>query len=117
MNDVSPQQDDFEESLVRAVIIENPPEEQGVRTEWKEHVGWNRKEYVHLRGAGLPEGSNLNDANSKIRKDDEGGGETIGTRFRPNNMIFRWLALIVFVVSIVLMFLRISRTKSKTRQQ
>mmetsp|Transcript_27769 Transcript_27769/g.50139 ORF Transcript_27769/g.50139 Transcript_27769/m.50139 type:complete len:133 (+) Transcript_27769:53-451(+) len=42
-------QDDFEESLVRAVIEENPPEEQGLREEWKEQAGWHRKEDVYLR--------------------------------------------------------------------
>lgn len=117
MNDVSPQQDDFEESLVRAVIIENPPEEPGIRSEWKEHIGWNRKEYVHLRGAGLPAESNLNDANSNIKKDGNGDGEHNLTLLRPNNMLFRSLASIVSLLSIVLICLRIRRTKSKTRQQ
>mmetsp|Transcript_14402 Transcript_14402/g.30704 ORF Transcript_14402/g.30704 Transcript_14402/m.30704 type:complete len:187 (+) Transcript_14402:116-676(+) len=43
---------DFEESLVQAVLEENPPEERGIRDEWKEHVGWHRKENIFLRGGG-----------------------------------------------------------------
>ncbi len=45
-------QDDFEESLVQAVLEENPPEERGIREEWKDHVGWHRKENIFLRGGG-----------------------------------------------------------------
>ena len=39
------------DDLVREVIEENPPEEQGIRSEWVEHVGWGRKENIYnLRG-------------------------------------------------------------------
>ena len=39
------------DDLVREVIEENPPEEQGIRPEWQEHVGWGRKEDIrNLRG-------------------------------------------------------------------
>ncbi len=39
------------DDLVREVIEENPPEEQGIRPEWAEHVGWHRKENIfNLRG-------------------------------------------------------------------
>ena len=39
------------DDLVREVIEENPPEEQGIRSEWQEHVGWGRKEDIYnLRG-------------------------------------------------------------------
>jgi hypothetical protein len=117
MNDVSSKQDDFEESLVHAVISENPPQEQGIRSEWEEHIGWNRKEYVHLRGAGSQEGSNMNDANSNLGKDGEGNVEYVGNRFRPSNLEFRRLALIVSLGLIVLICLRLNRTKHKTRQQ
>ena len=43
---------DEADDLVREVIEENPPEEQGIRPEWQEHVGWGRKEdiYNNLRG-------------------------------------------------------------------
>lgn len=39
------------DDLVREVIEENPPEEQGIRPEWQEHIGWGRKEDIYnLRG-------------------------------------------------------------------
>jgi hypothetical protein len=39
------------DDLVREVIKENPPEEQGIRPEWQNHVGWHRKENIFkLRG-------------------------------------------------------------------
>ena len=38
-----------EEELVREVLAENPVEERGVRDEWVDHVGWNRKENIHVR--------------------------------------------------------------------
>jgi len=39
------------DDLVREVIKENPPEEQGIRPEWQNHVGWHRKENIfNLRG-------------------------------------------------------------------
>jgi hypothetical protein len=51
--------DDDAEALVREVLAENPPEEQGVRDEWNHQVGWHRKENIitvdnnnnNLRGA------------------------------------------------------------------
>ena len=39
--------DDGIDELVREVIQENPPEERGVRPEWKEQVGWHRKEDMY----------------------------------------------------------------------
>lgn len=39
--------DDGIDELVREVILENPPEERGVRPEWKEQVGWHRKEDMY----------------------------------------------------------------------
>jgi hypothetical protein len=36
--------DDDDDELVRMVIDENPPQEQGIRPEWGDRVGWNRKE-------------------------------------------------------------------------
>lgn len=39
------------DDLVLEVIKENPPEEQGLRPEWENHVGWHRKENIfNLRG-------------------------------------------------------------------
>lgn len=39
------------DDLVREVIKENPLEEQGIRPEWQNHVGWHRKENIFkLRG-------------------------------------------------------------------
>jgi len=39
------------DDIVREVIEENPPEEQGIRPEWQNHVGWHRKENIfNLRG-------------------------------------------------------------------
>ena len=39
------------DDLVREVIEENPPEEQGIRPEWINHEGWHRKENIfNLRG-------------------------------------------------------------------
>ncbi len=39
------------DDIVREVIEENPPEEQGIRPEWENHVGWHRKENIfNLRG-------------------------------------------------------------------
>ena len=41
------------DDLVREVIEENPTEEQGIRPEWIQHVGWHRKEKIfNLRGRG-----------------------------------------------------------------
>jgi hypothetical protein len=41
------------DDIVREVIEENPPEEQGIRPEWQNHVGWHRKENIfNLRGRG-----------------------------------------------------------------
>ena len=43
--------DDDGETLVRQVIAENPVEERGVREEWVQQVGWHRKDDVlGLRG-------------------------------------------------------------------
>mmetsp|Transcript_15557 Transcript_15557/g.32868 ORF Transcript_15557/g.32868 Transcript_15557/m.32868 type:complete len:133 (+) Transcript_15557:120-518(+) len=65
-------QDDFEESLVRAVIEENPPEEQGFREEWNEHTGWHRKEDIYLRRRQDKHHHNLQqleDANQEVPMD------------------------------------------------
>lgn len=48
--------DDDGEELVAQVISENAAEEQGIREEWAEHVGWHRKEDIfgsrgRLRGS------------------------------------------------------------------
>jgi hypothetical protein len=43
---------DDEEKLVRQVLAENPIQDVGVRDEWKEHIGWHRKENVVLRIGG-----------------------------------------------------------------
>lgn len=39
--------DDGIDELVREAIQENPPEEQGIRPEWEEQVGWHRKEDMY----------------------------------------------------------------------
>eukprot|EP00579_Thalassiosira_antarctica_P021357 CAMPEP_0201953258 /NCGR_PEP_ID=MMETSP0904-20121228/1685_1 /ASSEMBLY_ACC=CAM_ASM_000553 /TAXON_ID=420261 /ORGANISM="Thalassiosira antarctica, Strain CCMP982" /LENGTH=105 /DNA_ID=CAMNT_0048497083 /DNA_START=85 /DNA_END=399 /DNA_ORIENTATION=- len=39
--------DDFEASLVHAVVEENPPTEQGLRDEWEKQTGWYRKEDIY----------------------------------------------------------------------
>jgi hypothetical protein len=49
------EEEDAEEAelLVRQVIEENPVQEQGIREEWSQRVGWHRKEIVRphkLRG-------------------------------------------------------------------
>mmetsp|Transcript_33746 Transcript_33746/g.99417 ORF Transcript_33746/g.99417 Transcript_33746/m.99417 type:complete len:175 (-) Transcript_33746:348-872(-) len=41
---------DDEEELVRQVVSENPPEDQGVRPEWDLHQGWHRVEDTHREG-------------------------------------------------------------------
>ena len=43
-----PNHDDGAE-LVKQVLEQNPPEEQGIREEWDSHVGWHREE--NIRGA------------------------------------------------------------------
>lgn len=41
------------EALVQQVLNENPAKDQGVRDEWKDQVGWHRKEDISLlRGVG-----------------------------------------------------------------
>ena len=42
-------EEDYYDELVREVIDENPPEEQGIRPEWKEKVGWYRKEDIYTQ--------------------------------------------------------------------
>ncbi len=60
------------DDLVREVIEENPPEEQGVRPEWAEHVGWHRKENIfNLRGR-----ENEKDAASEIQNHPARTGES-----------------------------------------
>jgi hypothetical protein len=34
-------------ALVKEVLEDNPPEERGVRDEWKHQVGWHRKEDIN----------------------------------------------------------------------
>lgn len=43
--------EDYYDELVREVIDENPPEEQGIRPEWKEKVGWHRKEDIYTQNS------------------------------------------------------------------
>lgn len=68
---------DDEEKLVREVIEENPVEDVGVRAEWVQKVGWNRKEDVFgssraggLRGRGGG-ASPIIIVNKQQRKDEE----------------------------------------------
>ena len=42
-------EEEEEEELVREVLRDFPPEERGERDEWKEHVGWHRKENIRKR--------------------------------------------------------------------
>ena len=37
---------DVEELIVQEVRDENPPEDVGLRDEWKDHTGWHRKEVI-----------------------------------------------------------------------
>ena len=64
-------QDDFEESVVRAVLEENPVREQGVRDEWEDHVGWHRKEDVYLRGGRSHDIPDLNPRSDPMQKIDD----------------------------------------------
>lgn len=97
-------QDDFEESLVRQVIKENPPEEQGFRPEWKEHVGWHRKEYTHLRGA------------VEVKQ------QPVATPKNTNRELYiasdkLWFVSRAAVALIVLVIWRTTKTRHKTRRQ
>ena len=49
----------------------NPPQEQGVREEWEDHVGWHRKEDLyHLRGRKANKQDGGGDANNSDLKND-----------------------------------------------
>jgi hypothetical protein len=58
--------DDDEERLVREVLAENPVEERGVRDEWKDRVGWHRKEDVMLRHSDRKQEMKLTEAPHRI---------------------------------------------------
>lgn len=108
-------QDDFEESLVRQVIKENPPEEQGKRPEWQEHAGWHRKEYIHLRGAEPIQQVGKNHANP-----EEGVGVMDNKQLAAYDIISSNCAIYITVVAallFVLLFIRIKRSRHKTRKQ
>ena len=103
-------QDDFEESLVRQVIEENPPEEQGVRPEWEQHAGWHRKEYVGLRGAEHKQSdANLGNASVEPTTDAEKNAVT----FMGNKL---WVFSCATVIAL-LVLLRIRNSRHKTRKQ
>lgn len=48
-HEVSVKDQDDGAALVQEVVDENPPEEQGVREEWRGQVGWHRKENIRVR--------------------------------------------------------------------
>ena len=65
--------DDDEESLVEEVLHDFPPDERGERPEWKDHVGWHRKEDIlpgHDRGGG----AGIKRGQWKKKMKDGGGG-------------------------------------------
>ena len=120
MADPSQHQEDFEESLVHEVIEENPPQEQGIRAEWKDHVGWHQKEYVHLRGAGPgPVKHNALKINNENPPHAERGDldVTSNKAFFLEASLIVWVSVIVGVCAITFVFYRIECTKRKIRKQ
>ena len=106
-------QDDFEESLVHEVLEENPPQEQGIRTEWRQRVGWHQKEYVHLRGA-MPE--RQSDAtNNDLNKMNNTMTWTVSIFNR--NMTICFIGVATLITTMILICLRIKSIRYKTRKQ
>lgn len=103
-------QDDLEETLVREVIKEIPPEVQGVRPEWGDHAGWHRKEYIHLRGADNWQRNDVNDAKPNVINLAE---KSIPSEMRKHNLTAWLLSGSMFVM----IFLRIRSIRHKTRKQ
>jgi|EP00970_Alexandrium_tamarense_P008678 hypothetical protein len=99
-----PSADDFEESIVRAVIEENPPEEQGLREEWNEHIGWHQKENVRLRGrqpkpdaVPLHQSSEEGEVITKVKKSNSPGGNKQPLPSEQDVGGERWLILICII--------------------
>lgn len=59
--------DDYDE-LVRQVLEENPPEEQGIRPEWEDRVGWNRKEKEDIYDTSNADAFFLDDYDELVRQ-------------------------------------------------
>lgn len=91
------------DDLVREVIEENPPVEQGIRPEWAEHVGWHRKENIfNLRGR-----ENEKDAASELHRHRPAHADESSEAFTkiPQNHVFNatsflWSASIVTMLII-----------------
>ena len=104
-------QDDFEESLVHEVIEENPPEEPGVRSEWGDHAGWHRKEYVHLRRAGDRRRNDVNDAKPYVINLVE---KSIASEIIPQHNLTAWLLSgSIFVMFLLVRIRSILRRKTR----
>ena len=104
------EQDDFEETLVRQVIEDNPPEEHGERPEWQEHIGWHRKEYIHLRGA-----ESIQQVRTKHANPEQG----VHNDKKPKNYVMHNMVLAAAGIALlcVLLFVRIKSLRRKTRRQ
>jgi len=97
--------DDFEELLVREVIEENPPEDVGIRPEWRYHSGWHRKEYVHLRGDQKQRANGTaSDSKHKIMREHDIMAS------------YLWGSAAVMVL-VVITILRVRTMRQKTRMQ
>mmetsp|Transcript_13609 Transcript_13609/g.29606 ORF Transcript_13609/g.29606 Transcript_13609/m.29606 type:complete len:131 (-) Transcript_13609:2185-2577(-) len=110
-------QDDFEESLVRAVIEEDPPDEQGIRDEWVKQTGWHRKEDIFLRrrhnkkqpDAAKDQGSLLNKIDGTYQPPLE------RHNISPHNTFKTWIELLVIMITCVL-FVRVFRSSRRKRR-
>jgi hypothetical protein len=100
-------EEEEEEELVKEVLRDFPPEEKGEREEWKDHVGWHRKENIRKRidndGGRLKHKQGAAEANlgKSLRQNHEIDVErnyNSTTFFHPMVMISSILLLVGFIL-------------------
>ena len=111
------QREQEEEELVREVLREFPPEERGEREEWKDHVGWHRRENIRKRVVvGSDEGvhhvPNTRDAVGDLTV--EGNlqlqNKSEGRSISPENLPLRFLPLLIFLPLLLVVSFIVSKS-------
>jgi len=114
--------DDGEE-LVQQILKENPPEEIGLREEWKDHVGWHRTEDIHsvnVRGRQQERSVPHENFHRRLRGVDSSGSKSMkGGLSQELGPEVAWLANVAIGLAglavILLLFLLFDWIRSRIR--
>ena len=93
---------------LRLTPTRNPPEDQGIREEWKTHAGWHRKEDLYLRRRSNNNQPNLVQPNGDVNDGpsliDGNGNKNVNKISRGPWGVFGMISIIICCAYVIFVF-------------